>query len=33
LQNGGNELCISNGGTGTNNTNYWILMTTNSSKC
>jgi hypothetical protein len=33
VQNGGNELCISNGGTGTNNTNYWILMTNNSSHC
>jgi hypothetical protein len=33
LQNGGDELCISNGGTGTNNTYYWILMTTNSSSC
>jgi hypothetical protein len=32
-QNGGNELCISNGGTGSNNTNYWILMTNNSSNC
>lgn len=32
-QNGGSETCISDGGTTGSSTDYWILLTTNSSPC